>query len=278
MHTDQTERLAAARLDLLTTSTAPPEVGPDTPIECIEPDQLELLTERLLEDWDDPRFSELGLCRAHRLSLVQLRAVAALPSFRAALTHIRALRADRRPDVDARARAMAIDGLCELAQHKPVNATFAQQIRIALQTLLRATTNKPDATDAPGPVRPAETRAQDDAGSTENPATPQPQSQPMPPGREDSPAACVCRSAPARGPRAFARDSAPPEPVEPRPTACGERGPSPQDEPPVPRRGAQPGPPAEDRQPAESPSARAAPSGNPHRQPALPGTPRPTPG
>jgi hypothetical protein len=89
----------------------------------------------LLEDWHKPVFDELGLCRAHQLTLPALRAAIADPRFTMRLDHVRAIRAERAPDLAAASHALAIERLTYLAQYNPTNATFAHEIRLALKDL-----------------------------------------------------------------------------------------------------------------------------------------------
>ncbi|MCC5823108.1 MAG: hypothetical protein LAT64_10105 [Phycisphaerales bacterium] len=122
----------------------PTHIHDGDPLDDLPPDRLAALIPEILTDWDCPVMSELGLCRQYRITLAQLRAIARLPRFRAALADLRAVREDRRPDIQSRAHATAIDRLTYIATHDPTSASFAKEIRLAVKALLTLVTPPPD--------------------------------------------------------------------------------------------------------------------------------------
>jgi|GEM_PF-2126909 len=147
MTTTQAERIDRARYDLRQLQpghrpnhapSAPTEAprDPSDPIAHLDAPDLDELTQNLLEDWDNPVFTPLGLCRAHRISLDQLQAIAATPRFIDALARIRAIQQARQPAIEARARELALDRLCTLADQSPTSATHTKEIRLSIKQLL----------------------------------------------------------------------------------------------------------------------------------------------
>ncbi|RMH30209.1 MAG: hypothetical protein D6692_02525, partial [Planctomycetota bacterium] len=93
------------------------------------------LINALLDDWHKPGMSELGLCRAHQISLETLEHAAEHPKFQAALERIDRIRAKRRPAIAAAIHADTLDRLLHIAHHNPTSANFAKEIRLALKLL-----------------------------------------------------------------------------------------------------------------------------------------------
>ncbi|RMH25080.1 MAG: hypothetical protein D6692_11880, partial [Planctomycetota bacterium] len=67
------------------------------------------LINALLDDWHKPGMTELGLCRAHQISLETLEAATDHPKFTRALERVRRIRAKRLPDLTAHIQAVTID-------------------------------------------------------------------------------------------------------------------------------------------------------------------------
>ncbi|MCC5823438.1 MAG: hypothetical protein LAT64_05925 [Phycisphaerales bacterium] len=145
MTTTQTHRIEKSLTQLRNTAprpaspprpAAPPPVDPARPLAGIDPERLCELRDDLLEDWDCPTMTDLGLCRAHGLTLKQVRAIAETPEFQDALEDLRVIRAMRREPVHARTVALAVDRLSHIANHEPTSATYAKEIRLAVKHLL----------------------------------------------------------------------------------------------------------------------------------------------
>ncbi|MCC5823186.1 MAG: hypothetical protein LAT64_07755 [Phycisphaerales bacterium] len=118
----------------------PTTIHDGDPLDDLPPDRLAALIPAVLSDWDCPVMSELGLCRQHRITLAQLHAIAALPRFQRALASLRAVREARRPAIEARAHATAIDRLTCIATFEPTSATHAKEVRLAIKALLTLVT------------------------------------------------------------------------------------------------------------------------------------------
>lgn len=148
------------------------------PLDDLPSGRLEELIPVLLTHWDSPTMTELGLCRQHRITLAQLRAIAELPRFREALEDLRALREARRPAVEARARATALDRLLYVASFPPSSASFAREIRgavkLALTLLGDAAGTAPEPRPAPEPEPTTPARAENGGGPEAEPRTPTP--------------------------------------------------------------------------------------------------------
>lgn len=180
----------------------------ENPLAELDADRIDELTNALLEDWDCPTMTALGLCRAHRATLAQVRAISQTPRFRAALDDLRAIRDARRQDQDARVRATAVDRLVYLILHDPSTASYAKELRLAVKTLLSLTD-------------PAQTRpASDDAHPAQDPQD-TPDAAPEPPRRRPAPRDHAAHRPP--------RPDLPPRARRDEPIPCGEpqAGPTP---------------------------------------------------
>jgi hypothetical protein len=138
-----------------TLPTRPPDESDaeGRPLADLTPDEYTLLIDQLLEDWDCPTMTELGLCRVHRLSLEQLDRITDDPAFDRALARIRSIRAKRRPEREAAARAQIVDRLLGLLAQPQDTATRAKEVRLAckqLQTILDTDAKS----DSPGEAEP----------------------------------------------------------------------------------------------------------------------------
>lgn len=175
---------------------------PDNPLGHLTPEQVADLTNGLLEDWDRPTMTELGLCRAHQITLDQLHALATRPAFRHALERIRTIRAMRQPDRDAAARALAMDRLISIAQQTPASASHAKEIRLAIKQLLALLDAREEA--APAPTGPAPTDAAPEPDPEPQPRDPASGGPPPEPHGYWEPRAATSPPEPARvGPEAL---------------------------------------------------------------------------
>jgi hypothetical protein len=121
----------------------PEHEDPLDPLHGFTPAQLDDLVDDLLEDWDCPDLTELGLCRAHRLSLRQVLAVSKLPKFQRALETQREIHASREDRTRAATLSLAAQALRRIAEATPTNATHAKEIRLAAKLLTTFTIPKP---------------------------------------------------------------------------------------------------------------------------------------
>ncbi|MEA5547612.1 hypothetical protein VB816_21770 [Limnoraphis robusta CCNP1324] len=150
MNTTQYQRPAAERLHAATMGghnlqgkpagwTPPNAHGiphPDRPLAHLDAIQHQALFNALLEDWDNPVFTELGLCRAHDISLDQLIAMAELPTFQRALDMIRRVRAMRRPAIEAAAANTILERLTYLTQCPLDSASAMKECRLAIKQIV----------------------------------------------------------------------------------------------------------------------------------------------
>ncbi len=111
-----------------TTQTASPPAPPPT--------QTPLFP-TLLADFDDPRLSELDLCRRHDLTPEQLAEAVRRPAFRRALAHLREVRDVRRPHMLVRAEFEAARILETLAARETPTPAAAKEARLACKDHLR---------------------------------------------------------------------------------------------------------------------------------------------
>jgi hypothetical protein len=149
MNTTQYQRPAAERLHAATMGghnlqgkpagwTPPNAHGiphPDRPLAHLDAIQHQALFNALLEDWDNPVFTELGLCRAHDISLDQLIAMAELPTFQRALDMIRRVRAMRRPAIEAAAANTILERLVYITQCPLDSASAMKECRLAIKQI-----------------------------------------------------------------------------------------------------------------------------------------------
>ncbi len=150
MNTTQYQRPAAERLHAATmgghnlqpkpTGWTPPNAhgipDRDRPLAHLDAIQHQALFNALLEDWDNPVFTELGLCRAHDISLDQLIAMAELPTFQHALTIIRRVRALRRPAIEAAAANATLERLVYITQCPLDSASAMKECRLAIKQIV----------------------------------------------------------------------------------------------------------------------------------------------
>lgn len=148
------ERHERALTDLRNTAPKPPGhdarpefENPADPLDGFSPEQIEDLIDDLLEDWEHPELTELGLCRAHNLSLRQILAISRLPRFQETLALMREIRESRRERVHAASVGRAVQALTAVAADRPRNATHAKEIRLAARLLIQLT-----APDTAGPA------------------------------------------------------------------------------------------------------------------------------
>ena len=117
----------------------PPYIRPHRPktepIERFSDEQFGFLIDKLLEDWDSPTLSELGLCRAHSITLEELDAITDDADFQRALALVRRIRAKRRHEVEASARAALFDRLLRLVNQTSENTTATKEVRLACKQL-----------------------------------------------------------------------------------------------------------------------------------------------
>ncbi len=109
---------------------------PETePIERFSDEQFVFLVDNLLEDWDSPTLSEMGLCRAHSISLEELDAITDDPDFQHALALVRRIRAKRLEERQAAANAAVFDRLLRLVSQTSENTTATKEVRLACKQL-----------------------------------------------------------------------------------------------------------------------------------------------
>ncbi len=110
--------------------------GPNAPLAHLSDDEYTLLIDQILEDWDCATLSELGLCRAHHLTLEELDQITDDPAFDRALARIRSIREKRRPEREAAAHARVVDRLLGLLEQPQDTATRAKEVRLTAKQLL----------------------------------------------------------------------------------------------------------------------------------------------
>ena len=110
--------------------------GPNAPLAHLSDDEYTLLIDQILEDWDCATLSELGLCRAHHLTLEELDRITDDPAFDRALARIRSIREKRRPEREAAAQARVFDRLLGLLEQPQDTATRAKEVRLTAKQLL----------------------------------------------------------------------------------------------------------------------------------------------
>ncbi len=109
---------------------------PETePIERFSDEQFGFLIDKLLEDWDSPTLSELGLCRAHSITLEELDTITDDEDFQRALALVRRVRAKRQHEREASARAALHDRLLRLIYQITDTTTDAKEVRLACKQL-----------------------------------------------------------------------------------------------------------------------------------------------
>ena len=113
----------------------PPHRPKAEPIERFSDEQFGFLIDKLLGDWDSPTLSELGLCRAHSITLEELDAITAYTDFQRALALVRRIRAKRRHEVEASARAALFDRLLRLVNQTSETTTATKEVRLACKQL-----------------------------------------------------------------------------------------------------------------------------------------------
>ena len=136
-----------------------PTRGPGHPLAHLSAPDYARLIDRLLEDWDGA-LTELGLCRAHGLTLDQLVAVTADPAFLSALALIRSIRERRRPAQEAAARDRIFSRLLTLLDQPQDTAARAREIRLVTKHLLAMMTQDPP----PSPTGEVARRSRDGGG------------------------------------------------------------------------------------------------------------------
>ncbi len=109
---------------------------PETePIERFSDEQFGFLIDKLLEDWDSPTLSELGLCRAHSITLEELDAITDDDDFQRALALVRRIRAKRQEERQAAAHAAVFDRLLRLVSQTSDTTTATKEVRLACKQL-----------------------------------------------------------------------------------------------------------------------------------------------
>jgi hypothetical protein len=149
MNTDQYQRPAAERLHAATMGGhnlqrkppgwTPPNQhaipDPERPLDHLDDIQYEVLFNGLLEDWENPVFTELGLCRAHGIALDQLIAMAERPYFQECLDNIHKVRAMRRPRFEAAAANTILERLLYITQCTLDSASAMKECRLAIKQI-----------------------------------------------------------------------------------------------------------------------------------------------
>ena len=131
--------------------------------------------ERLIEEWHSPTLSPIGLCHLLDLSVVQIRAIMALPLFAAILADIRFIQDARREWIHTRAADHAFDRLINLTHQSPTSAAACKEIRLAAQAILEITGPPSTPTTPTTPSTPTTSRARKEAAAPTNEAhNPQP--------------------------------------------------------------------------------------------------------
>ncbi len=171
MNTDQyqrprSQRLHAAIAESVNFQDKPPgwkppnedaALDPDHPLAHLDPIQHQVLFNGLLEDWDNPVFTELGLCRAHGINLEQLIAVAELPAFQKYLAVIRKVHAMRRPQIESAAANTTLERLLYITQCNLDSASAMKECRLAIKQIIAILNPDPSSTsrarkEAAGPA------------------------------------------------------------------------------------------------------------------------------
>ena len=170
MNTDQHQRPASDRLRAATHESinfqpkprgwTPPnehtEPDPERPLDHLDATQRNVLINGLLEDWDNPIFTELGLCRAHAITLDQLRAVAERPDFQRYLGIIREIRAARRAEIESAAATAAIARLIYITQCDIGSASAMKECRLAIKQILAIINHPPTPESEPATEPPTQ--------------------------------------------------------------------------------------------------------------------------
>ena len=174
MNTDQYQRPAAERLHAATMGghnlqRKPPGWTPpnehaipdrDDPLAHLDPIQHQVLFNGLLEDWDNPVYTELGLCRAHDIAIEQLIAMARLPVFQWCLENIRTVRAMRRPGIEAAAANTVLERLLYITQCNLDSAAAMKECRLAIKQITAILNPDPAPATKEAPTAPDETPPQ----------------------------------------------------------------------------------------------------------------------
>jgi hypothetical protein len=199
MNTDQYQRPAAERLHAATMGglnlqRKPPGWTPPNPngipnhqrpLDHLDEIQYEVLFNGLLEDWENPVYTELGLCRAHGISLDQLIAIAERPHFQKCLDNIHKVRAMRRPRLEAAAANTILERLLYITQCTLDSASAMKECRLAIKQIhailnpeakpATKRTTKPATQIAPNA---SEGMVPEDSANATEPTTPTPSTNP----------------------------------------------------------------------------------------------------
>lgn len=157
-------------------------VDPDKPLDHLDDIQYQVLFNGLLEDWDNPVFTELGFCRAHAISLEQLIAMAERPYFQECLANIRKVRAMRRADIEAAAANSILERLLYITKCNLDSASAMKECRMAIKQITAIL--PPPPTPSPNHTR------QEAAAPASNNTPPQEPPLPQPTSPQSTPNAC----------------------------------------------------------------------------------------
>ena len=133
---DRATHASPSPSDPLPIADCPLPQPPPNPLADFSDAELADLTNALLEDWSDSAMTELALCRAHRLTLDQLEALAAAPAFQQALATPARLRAARAEPIAQALSDLARESLARVAAIHPTNGAMLRESRLAAQALL----------------------------------------------------------------------------------------------------------------------------------------------